>query len=351
VNLGTIQAADDESQLAGVIAHEMSHVVLRHGTQQACKAQYAQVPLAILGAVLPGGVGGQLARMGLSFGAQSLFLKYSRTAESEADALGAQIMYDAGYDPFSMAEFFQKLEKEGGPGAPQFLSDHPNPGNRVEAVTAEVRKFPRKQYRRNSADFERIKALAAKMKPMDDKQIAEYQRQHAAPAGVEQFNAQAPEAVSQFQVLNHAGFQIAYPANRQVYGDQNSAVAIAPPGAVAPNGIAYGVLIGGFAPRDGDGLPQATAELFRTMQRGNPELQVASNPQPVSINGAQGLAVDLVGPSPIQTQQGPLVEHDKLVTVQRPDGVVLYMVFIAPQQDFQQISGVFQQMLNSFRMT
>src|SRR5689334_1196852 len=110
VNLGTIQAADDEAQLAGVMAHEMSHVILRHATQQACKAQYAEPLLAVLGAALPGGVGGQLAQMGLSFGAQSLFLKYSRTAESEADALGAQILYDSGYDPYSMVEFFQKLE-------------------------------------------------------------------------------------------------------------------------------------------------------------------------------------------------------------------------------------------------
>src|SRR4051794_15975841 len=143
VNLGTIQAADDEGQLAGVMAHEISHVVLRHGTQQASKQQMAQIPLAILGGVLPQGVGGQLARLGLSFGAQSIFLKYSRDAEREADLLGSQIMYDAGYDPYSMVEFFTKLEKEGGAGAPQFLSDHPNPGNRVESVRQAIEKYPR----------------------------------------------------------------------------------------------------------------------------------------------------------------------------------------------------------------
>src|SRR5256886_14039963 len=135
------------------MAHEISHVVLRHPTQQASKAAFAQLPLAVLGATIGQGAAGQIAQLGASFGVQSLFLKYSRDAEREADLLGSQTMYDTGYNPFSMVEFFTKLEKEGGPGGPQFLSDHPNPGNRVELVWQANSKDARKTYPRKKGDF------------------------------------------------------------------------------------------------------------------------------------------------------------------------------------------------------
>jgi predicted Zn-dependent protease len=165
VNVGTIRAADDEGQLAGVMAHEISHIVLRHSTQQASKASLVQIPLAVLGVAVGRSAAGQAAQIGGTLAAQGVLLKYSRDAENEADLLGSQIMYDAGYDPYSMVEFFAKLEKEGGPGVPQFLSDHPNPGNRVENVRQAISKFPKKKYRSNSGDFERVKAEAARMNP------------------------------------------------------------------------------------------------------------------------------------------------------------------------------------------
>ena len=97
VNLGTIQAADNEAQLAGVMAHEISHIVLRHGTRAATKQMEAQLPLQILGALIGNaGVLAQLTQMGISFGVGSYFLHNSRQAENEADLLGTDIMYDAG---------------------------------------------------------------------------------------------------------------------------------------------------------------------------------------------------------------------------------------------------------------
>ena len=139
VNLGTIQAADNEAELAGVMAHEISHVVQRHGTRAASKQMAAQLPLAILGGVMGQGALSQMAQMGLSFGVGSYFLKNSRKAESEADLLGTDIMYDTGFNPRAMADFFAKLERQGGVRAgPQFLSDHPDPGNRAQAVAKEV---------------------------------------------------------------------------------------------------------------------------------------------------------------------------------------------------------------------
>src|SRR3989475_4601137 len=279
INVGTIQAADDEGQLAGVMAHEISHVVLRHSTEQASKAAFAQLPLAVLGATIGRSAAGQIAQLGASFGAQSLFLKYSRDAEREADLLGSQIMYDTGYDPYSMVEFFTKLEKEGGPGAPQFLSDHPNPGNRVETVRAAISKFPKKSYRKNSAEFERIKTQVAGMKALTAQQVAQQQKQQPQQGQISEISPQDVMPSGQFRTMEHSAFQISYPDNWQVFGDPNSAVTIAPQAGVAQNAIAYGVIINGLRPQSGrDSLDQGTQDLLCSLQQSNPGLRVASNP-------------------------------------------------------------------------
>src|SRR5713226_10618701 len=104
INLGTIQAADNEAEVAAVMAHEISHVVQRHSTRAATKQMEAQLPLSILGGFLGKGIGSQLAQLGIQFGAGSYFLKNSRQNEQEADLLGTDIMYDTGYNPRWMAE-------------------------------------------------------------------------------------------------------------------------------------------------------------------------------------------------------------------------------------------------------
>ena len=149
VNTGTIAAAN-EAELAGVMGHEISHVVMRHSTRQASRQTRAAVPLAILSGVLGAGVGGwagSLAQMGISIGAGSVFTKYSRDAETEADMVGAQIIYDAGYDPHAMVTFFQKLKaQQGDKSGPSFLASHPDPGNRAQNVSSILSRFPAKQY-------------------------------------------------------------------------------------------------------------------------------------------------------------------------------------------------------------
>ncbi|MBI4473333.1 MAG: M48 family metalloprotease [Acidobacteria bacterium] len=93
VNRGTIEAAQNEAQLAGVMAHEIAHVALRHGTNQVSKAYVAQVPLSILGGAIGGNsVGAILAQLGIGFAANSILLKYSRDAERQADLMGTQIL-------------------------------------------------------------------------------------------------------------------------------------------------------------------------------------------------------------------------------------------------------------------
>src|SRR5436309_10331995 len=113
INLGTIEAADNEAELAGVMAHEMSHVYMQHTTKQAGKTSTLQGIAGNLGAILPGTTAGNIARLGIQLGAGTLSLKYSRADEAQADAVGAIIAYKSGYNPKGMADFFQKLEQEG----------------------------------------------------------------------------------------------------------------------------------------------------------------------------------------------------------------------------------------------
>src|SRR5438874_6580285 len=164
INRGAIEAADSENQIAGVMAHEIGHVVLRHGTNQVSKAYLAQAPLSILGVVLgSNSVGGVLAQLGLSLGLNSLFLKYSRDAESQADLMGTQIMHDTGYDPRGMVEFFEKIQAESKGRAIQFFSDHPNPENRISNVQHEIERLSGAlpNARRDSPDFHSAKSLIA----------------------------------------------------------------------------------------------------------------------------------------------------------------------------------------------
>ncbi|HEY8055641.1 MAG TPA: M48 family metallopeptidase [Terriglobales bacterium] len=159
VNVGAVCAAANEAQLAGVVAHEESHVALRHSTSIASKQQLAQVPLAILGGVAGSGAAAQIANLGAQMVVGGVFLKYSRDMESQADALGAQVMNAAGYDPRQMVQFFETLEAQGGSQSLQFLSDHPNPGNRRAAIEEEISQLgAHPPYRDDSPQFEQLKS-------------------------------------------------------------------------------------------------------------------------------------------------------------------------------------------------
>lgn len=167
IHTGLLRAVDNEAQLAGVMGHEMSHVILRHGTNQASKANLIELPAA-LAAQMAGksSMLGQLAQLGIGLGANSVLLKFSRNAEGQADLMGSHLMAEAGYDPMEMARFFTKL---GNPGKgmvgsmAQFLSDHPNPYNRERAIEQEARALPQQQYGYESGEFRRMKEVVAKI--------------------------------------------------------------------------------------------------------------------------------------------------------------------------------------------
>src|ERR1700730_8904604 len=158
VNRGTLEAARNEGELAGVMAHELSHVALRHGTAQATKAQKYSVfagLAGIAGSILGGPGVGQLAAAPF----QVYFLKYSREYETEADLLGARIMANAGYDPRDLANMFRTIERvSGGGGGGGFFRDHPNPANRYESINQEAQYLRVTNPIRNTGGFERVQS-------------------------------------------------------------------------------------------------------------------------------------------------------------------------------------------------
>ncbi len=146
VNRGMFDAAASEGEVVGVMAHELSHVLLRHGTANATKAQNPWLQLGqvagALGGAMVGGQAGAAIAQGSQFGLGTLLLRYIRDFEKQADLLGSQIMARAGYDPRALAHMFETIEREsrsgGGGGTPQWMSSHPNPGNRTQYITREA---------------------------------------------------------------------------------------------------------------------------------------------------------------------------------------------------------------------
>ena len=181
INTGLLKAVDNEAQLAGVMGHEMSHVILRHGTNQASKSKLIELP-AVLGSQVAGGsLVGQLTQLGIGLGANSVLLKFSRSAESQADLMGSHLMAEAGYNPMEMAHFFEKLNAQGGGRTIQFFSDHPNPDNRERAIEQEAQRLPQQDYRFQTGQFQQMKQLVARIKEPKPKQPAPAQDQPQQP--------------------------------------------------------------------------------------------------------------------------------------------------------------------------
>jgi len=160
VNKGLVLAADNEAELAGVMAHEIGHVAARHASEMQTKATIAQYAILIPAIVLGGGIG-QAIYQGGNFGAMLGFMKFSRGAEEEADKLGIQYMWAAGYDPNAMATMFEKLEAKN-KKKPGFISklfaSHPAPPERRTAAINLAARFPeRDEYVISSSEFQRVK--------------------------------------------------------------------------------------------------------------------------------------------------------------------------------------------------
>jgi len=355
VNLGTIQAADNEAQLAGVMAHEIGHVVMMHSAREAAETRPYQIAgalgSAIIGGLFGGTALGQLGQLGIQLGAGGVIMKYSRTAETEADLMGAQIMYNVGFDPQAMVAFFDKLKKQGGSSMPQFLSDHPDPGDRAQTIRKVISRFPPKQYVLDTPQYQQVRQDALKVRAYSAQEIAQQRRSGGGTLSNEARTADISLSGGMRQ-LNHPGFSISYPAKWQVMGDrEGSSIVIAPPSGIMQNQIAYGVSIGTAQGNNGQSFDQITNEILSTLQRNNPDIRTIGSPRRIRVNGLAGRSVDLSGVSPVQFQKGqPIEEHDWLVVLPRSDGSALFLVYTAPQQDFTKLRPTFEQMLRSLRM-
>ena len=345
VNRGAIEVADNEAQLAAVMAHELSHVALRHGTAQASKAQLAQGAAGIFGGLFGGSTGGAVLTEGVALGAGGLLLRYSRGAETQADVMGTQVLYDAGYDPRAMAQFFEKLEGETkGKNPPQFLSDHPNPDHRVERVDEEIDKLggPPANAKRDSAEFEAIKrevmALPVVKKPV------------TAAAGA---TTPPPPASNHFAEYQGSAFRLKYPDN---WGetDSDGGASFAPAGGIVQgaNGegaLAYGMIASVTAApadsNDSNALANATQQLIQSLEKSNPNLRVTQQPAPVRLNGQPALSTYLSNDSPIGGQ-----ETDWLITVMQPEGLLSFLC-VAPQGAYSDYDKTFSAILDTVRLT
>jgi predicted Zn-dependent protease len=342
VNRGAIEAADNEAQIAGVIGHEISHVILRHGTNQASKGSLVGGIAGAIGGIL-GGTKGQLANLGGSFVASSVLLKYSRDAESQADLMGTQILYDSNYPPRAMAEFFEKLAKEHkGSGVEQFFSNHPIPENRIAKVNEEIRKIGPEltNPRADTPEFQRAKSALLRMPVPKAKPKAATNGggSGAAPA--------APAAPStRMKALQAANLQLQHPDNwKSVVNGTN--IAVAPEGAADEKGnLGYGMIIDIFKPQNARSLDEATNQLIDMLRQGNPNMKVSRSRVQTRVDSRPGQLTELTNDSPFGG-----TETDVLITVFRSTTELQYFVWVVPSKAMSQYQTTFQNIMSSVRM-
>jgi hypothetical protein len=350
INRGVIEAADTEAQLAGVMAHETSHVALRHGTNQASKAYAWQVPLGVLGGALgSNSVGAVLAQVGAGFAMNSVFLKYSRTDESQADIMGTQILYDSGYDPRAMAQFFEKIQAQSkGKNPPEFFSDHPSPDRRIERVDEEVDKLggPPPGYKTDSPEFQQIKRYVKSLPPPP-----KGSRPAASSGSGSSSGGKPPRPANRFRSFENDTLRMNYPDNWRSAG-QGNAWSFAPQGGVLDDGrghaaLAYGMIVNIYDPHNDSGAPitleDATDKLIDDLRHSNPGMRLVRSHERVRLSGQNALSTYLSNDSPAGGR-----ETDWLVTVLRPEGL-LYFVCVAPERDYGDYSRAFEAMLDSVR--
>jgi Zn-dependent protease with chaperone function len=378
VNRGLIEAAQNEGQLAGVMAHEMAHVALRHGTSQASKAYVAQTGLGLLGGLVgkdDPSAEQRIAALG-GFGLNTLFLKFSRTAEEQADITGAQMMAGAGYDPADMVDFFEILanEQDRNPGkVAQFFSSHPAPANRAARINEEI-DLLRVNATKPIGGFAQVKAELGRMRPAASMQqlAAGQSAPTSAPRSggdrpVPEIKVDGPSSAFDTFAQRAGLFEIGYPDNWRTYeADQGYGVIIAPQGGYVDAGgrepdLISGVIVNHYDPfedepseRSSDrrvagnsSLVRATNDLLGTILKTNPSMELVRDSQRTDrIDGAPSLSVVLSGRSPVTRQE----ERITLFTREMADDHIIYALFIAAERDYERMNETFNRMISSLEV-
>jgi hypothetical protein len=353
VNRGMIEAAHDEGEIAGVMAHELSHVLLRHGTAQATKAtkyEIGAIAGQVLGAIV-GGTAGSIIAQGSNFGISTYFMKFSREYESQADILGVQLMARAGYNPQSMANMFRTLAQQSG-GGPEWLSDHPNPGNREQRIVQEAKLLnaTNNPYG-DTPEFQRAQARLKGMSPALTAKQIEQQNQRRQPTGTtgrRAVNVEPPSgSYRTYQPSN--GMRVSVPANWDAVQSAGNSITYAPQGAYfSENGgsaFTHGVEVG-VAQGTGD-LQRDTNSLLRNFAQSNPDLQQSGRARNESVAGRSGITVDLANVSEVTGQP----EYISLSTTELRNGGLLYVIGVAPRTEAGTYQDAFRRIRQNIQVT
>jgi Zn-dependent protease with chaperone function len=351
LNRGMIEAAKSEGEMAGVMAHEISHVALRHGTAQATKSQPWAIGSAvgqILGGILGGGLG-QVVATGSQIIPGLKLMQYSRDYERQADVLGAQILARAGYDPREMANMFRTIEAEGGGGGPEWLSSHPNPGNRYDAIIAESKSL-RIQGNANTGDFRSIQARLNGMSPaLTAEQIARGQGGNRPTSTASRTVRVDPPSAS-FRTHQPANFlRVSVPSNWQPVNGSSTGVTYTPEGAFFREGNAtaftHGVQIG--VVQGSGNLARDTQQILNGFAQSNPELRQEGQPRRDTVGGRNGLTTFLTNTSEVTGAR----ERIAFSTTQLRDGSVLFIVGVAPQNEANSYDNAFRRVRQSVQIS
>lgn len=353
VHTGLIKAADNEGEVAGVLAHEMSHVALRHGAAQMSKQQTWGTLFGALGAAVGalGGSNGQCgivcqgAALGVGIGGQSVLMKFSRGFERDADLNGARMMAAAGYNPIGLATFFDKLAAQAGAGAEPkglqlWLSSHPASGNRVQYVSEDIKFYPKKDYPNTTGKFPRVKTVVASLPPPKPKPAALLQTKQGAQPRT--------DIPSGFKDYPANGFAIAYPGAWQAGMLQEgggSLYLVPQQGGIlkAQNGgteLIAGAMIDYYVPQAGAAsvnLDTSTNEFVQGLQKGDPTVK-SERPSRLSLGGKPALLTKLTMKTSDQQEQTAY-----LYTVSRDAGL-WYVVLAAPTAKLTEYEAIFRQM-------
>jgi hypothetical protein len=357
VHRGMIEAARVEGEVAGVMAHELSHVVLRHGTAGATKRQPFEIGAiagAIAGAII-GGRTGEVVSQGTQFGLGTYFLKYSREYEKQADLLGAQLMARAGYDPLDLARMFQTIEKQSGGGGPQFLSDHPNPGNRQAYITQEASQLRIQGQGSNTQEFARVKqelrSMPAALTTEEATRRAKTTPRSGQPtADTRDIGTRVAPPSSRFRTYTEGDLvRISVPENWREIAAESSARFV-PDGAYGQvQGQAiftHGVELGLFR-NETHSLREATREFIESLRESNPSLRVSAGPQTTTLSGRNALWADLTNVSEVTGRE----EAVTIFTTQLRDGGLFYVITVAPETDLRTYEPSFRRVIESIRLT
>ena len=353
INRGMIEAAKNEGEMAGVMAHEISHVALRHGTAQATKGQkYGLLAgiAGIAGTILGGPGVGQLAQAPFAI----YFLKFSREYETEADILGSQIMANAGYDPRDLANMFRTLQQQGGSSG-GFLSSHPSPSDRYARIEREARLLRVNAGTRDTRDFARIQERLRGYPAAPT--MAEIQRSgQRYPVGENTGNypnnpptgrVEYPSSRYQNVSIFNGGVRVNVPDNWRQVGDAN-AVWFVPEGGygvynnqpVYTHGASFGV-----AQTNQRNLQRATEELINALAQSNTQLRMSGGFQRTTLSGRNDLFSTL---SNVNQATGRR-ENVRLITTQLSNGQLFYMIAVNPQ-DERNFENAFNTMMRSVRI-